>query len=196
MTSERADSFSNVQCIGLRFQPHRNAAGAGTQVWTWLEYLTVALLFLLGILTFAYFFWLIYLVTLSCCHGQNSQITTQWLLIQSLAPGTWNYGPKTILHSNSNGDRSGSSMCEGEYKETCTVILKYLFSKLWLIMSSKQAETESYQQPKANKCKGTCIFVSEFKWNILPSVCSNCQSNKSKSQKSKMPSNRLPCLPN
>ena len=26
MTSERADSFSDVQCIGLRFQPHRNAA--------------------------------------------------------------------------------------------------------------------------------------------------------------------------
>ena len=26
MTSERADSFSEVQCIGLRFQPHRNAA--------------------------------------------------------------------------------------------------------------------------------------------------------------------------
>ena len=34
MTSERADSFSDVQCIGLRFQPHRNAAhfGDGTQV--------------------------------------------------------------------------------------------------------------------------------------------------------------------
>ena len=31
MTSERADSFSDVQCIGLRFQPHRNF-GAGTQV--------------------------------------------------------------------------------------------------------------------------------------------------------------------
>ena len=26
MTSERADSFSDVQCIGLRFQPHRSAA--------------------------------------------------------------------------------------------------------------------------------------------------------------------------
>ena len=26
MTSERADSFSDVQCIGLRFQPYRNAA--------------------------------------------------------------------------------------------------------------------------------------------------------------------------